>query len=495
MNRPLPLRSRLFVSYLLILLLGMGLAALLAWRSVEGLYLDTQRENLLAQASLTAAALQGQSLPGGAAQPYSQTSNVMPGIHTRLLSEQGAVIYNLPVPRGEVPAPPAENGAPISPEQLQARTEIASAMQGQPATAIRVVAGRRVLYAAAPVFGAVPSPGANSSLTGLVYLAMPLPAAGLPGSLILQLAGAALAATLVALAAGTLLARRIVQSVEAIARASVAVSAGDLNQRVATGSAIHEVNSLGQAFNQMTASLRQSDQAKNAFVADVTHELRTPLTVIKGTIETLEDGALDDVAGRGPLLASMQRETDRLIRLVNDLLVLTRADAGALNLDLQPLDLADLARARCDHLTSLAARGQVRLAVTGVEAAWGLGDVDRLSQVLDNLLDNAIRYSPPGTTVSVEISASAVVAGDHECWCAVRDCGPGIAEKHLPFIFDRFYRTDTSRNRQTGGAGLGLAIARALVLAQGGRISAESVLGQGTTIRFSIPASPENKGT
>jgi hypothetical protein len=114
------------------------------------------------------------------------------------------------------------------------------------------------------------------------------------------------------------------------------VSAGDLNQRVALGSQISEINSLGQAFNHMTASLRQADQAKTAFVADVTHELRTPLTVIKGTIETLEDGALDDLEGRGPLLQSMQRETDRLIRLVNDLLVLTRADAGALNLEIQP---------------------------------------------------------------------------------------------------------------------------------------------------------------
>ena len=483
MKTSTPLRTRLFLNTLAILLLGMGLAALLAWRAVETLYLDTQRENLLAQANLTAAALQGRPIPMAPAQSseegglsYLQTTNALPGIHTRLLSDQGAVVFSLPIPAGNVPAPPAENSAAISPQELLARPEIAQAIQGQAATAIRTVTGRRVLYAAAPVLGE------DGTVSGLVYLAMPLPAAGLPVTLLQELAGAALAAVIVALIAGTLLARRIIAPVEEISHAAAAVSAGNLNQHVPTESNISELNGLGQAFNAMTESLRQSDQAKNAFVADVTHELRTPLTVIKGTIETLEDGALDDVAGRGPLLESMQRETDRLIRLVNDLLVLTRADAGMLKMDIRPLDLAELARTRCEQLSALAACRQVRLAVTGAESAWVPGDADRLSQVLDNLLDNAIRYSPEGSTVTVELRS-----GESECHCAVRDCGAGIPEKHLAFIFDRFYRADPSRNRQTGGAGLGLSIVRALVLAQGGHISAESAVGAGTTVHFSLP--------
>lgn len=477
MRTPLSLRNRLFWNYAAILLLGMGLAALLAWRSVENLYIETQRENLLAQANLTSAALQGQPMPNAPAQPYSQMSNTLPGIHTRLLGEQGAVVFSLPLPPGDIVASSADN-TPISPQQLQERPEIAAAMQGQSTTAIRTVSNRRVLYAAAPVFGN------DGSLSGLVYLAMPLPASGLPLYLVLELIAAVLVAVVIALAAGSLLARHIVSPVEAIARAAAAVSAGDLNQHVPTGSEINELNNLGQAFNQMTESLRLSDQAKNAFVADVTHELRTPLTVIKGTIETLEDGALDDLAGRGPLLTSMQRETDRLIRLVNDLLILTRADAGTLNMEIQPLDLVELARARCSHLAALAARRQVQLALSGVESGCVWGDVDRLSQVLDNLLDNAIRYSPEGSTVTVEIGES-----ENECECTVRDCGAGIPAQHLPFIFERFYRADASRNRQSGGAGLGLAIVRALIVAQGGRISAESHTGQGTSIRFWLPRS------
>jgi signal transduction histidine kinase len=232
----------------------------------------------------------------------------------------------------------------------------------------------------------------------------------------------------------------------------------------------------------MTAGLRRSEQARNAFLTDVTHELRTPLTVIKGTIETLEDGALDDTDGRGPLLASMDRETDRLIRMVNDLLVLTRADAGALQLKPEPLDLAELARRRCEALSPLAKERGVDLLVEAGSRVEVRGDADRLAQVLDNLLDNALRYTAPGTTVRVAIQSEA-----DELTCRVTDAGPGIPAASLPFIFERFYRADASRNRQSGGAGLGLAIVRALVTAHGGRVEAESVEGRGTTISFRLP--------
>jgi two-component system sensor histidine kinase BaeS len=483
---PASLRTHLFFSYLAILLLGMGVAALLAWRSVEKLYIDTQRDNLLAQASLTAAALQGQPLPIEPAQPYLQTANTLPGIHTRLLSEQGAVLIGLPIPNSDITAPPVENNALLSRTELLQRSEIAQALQGQPATAVRSVASagnRRVLYAAAPVFRD------DGAVSGLVYLAMPLPQTGLPFNWLMELAGAALAAIILASITGTLIAQRVARPMQTIARAAAAISDGDLTQHVPLENSISELNGLGKAFNRMIESLRQSDQAKNTFVADVTHELRTPLTVIKGTIETLEDGGLDDAEGRGPLLDSMQRETDRLIRLVNDLLVLTRADAGTLNLRLQPLDLGEMARSRCEHLAPLAAHRQVKLLVAVDEATpppYVLGDADRISQVLDNLLDNAIRFSPEGSTIKVEVRQNG-----SECECTVHDCGSGIPQKHLPMIFERFYRADASRNRQTGGAGLGLAIARALVSAQGGRICAESAEGEGTTLRFFLPASAD----
>lgn len=477
-----PIRNRLFASFLAILLLGMGSATMLAWRSVEALYLDSQRENLLAQAQITASTLQGQTIQAGSAQPYMQTSNVAPGIHTRLLETQGVIAVGLPLPEGEIAMPPAENGGLVTSKELLQRAEIAQALQGRPATAIRVVAAagyRRVLYAAAPVLGA------DGEVTGMVYMAMPLPEGGLPSGFVMKLAGALLVAVLLAAIAGTLLARRIARPIETISRAATAVSAGAFSQQVPEKNGILEMDNLGKAFNAMTASLQQSNQAKNAFIADVTHELRTPLTVIKGTIETLEDGAIDDAAGRGPLLSSMHRETERLIRLVNDLLVLTRADAGSLHLKIQPVDLTELARARSARLTPLSAKRQIHINVTPAGSPSSLfvaGDIDRLAQVLDNLLDNALRYSPDQAEITVSIEKSS----DFGC-CSVHDRGPGIPAEHLPYIFERFYRVDASRSRQAGGAGLGLAIAQALVLAHKGRIEAESVVGQGTTMLFYLP--------
>ena len=477
-----PIQLRLSLTTLTVLLLGMGLAAVLTWLAVEQLFLTTQSENLRAQAQLTASALQGGPLPTTPIEPYTQTSNVLPGIHTRLLGEQGAVVVNLPLNTDNLPVqvPLAENAASVSPDELLQRSEIQSALQGIPDTSVRRVASvdnRQVLYAAAPIFAE------DASIIGIVYLATPLPAGRLPSNLIIQLIGAVVIAALLAGITGAVLSRRIAFPLEGLARAASAVAEGDLSQRVPTDSDIRELHSLGQAFNNMTANLRQSDQTKNAFIADVTHELRTPLTVINGTIETLEDGALDDIEGRGPLLVSMQRETNRLIRLVNDLLVLTRADAGALNLTIERIDLVELARSRCENLATLAAPRRVMLDVEAQDQAIVRGDADRLSQVLDNLLDNAIRHAPEGSTVTVTIKREG-----SEILCAVDDRGPGIPAGHLPFIFERFYRVDTSRSRHTGGSGLGLAIVHSLVSAHKGHIAIDSVEGQGTTITFWLPA-------
>jgi two-component system sensor histidine kinase VicK len=212
--------------------------------------------------------------------------------------------------------------------------------------------------------------------------------------------------------------------------------------------------------------------------------LRTPLTVIKGTIETLEDGAMDDLEGRGKLVTSMQDETDRLIRLVNDLLVLTRADAGLLKLNRGPVDLAALARQRCSHFEPAASRKIVSFDIKAEKPCIVSGDTDRLAQVLDNLLDNALRYSPEKGAVTVYIR----MAAGGVCECAIHDDGPGIPPEHLPRIFDRFYRVENARDKRGGEAGLGLSIVRSLLQAQGGSIRAESLPGQGTTLTFQLPA-------
>jgi two-component system sensor histidine kinase BaeS len=493
------LSARLALGYLVVILVGMGIAAPLAWLAVENLYLETQSANLQAQAELMAAALGNETsvagLPAGA---YSQAANTLPGIHTRIIDAQGAVLIDLVAPSivsGAVPlAMPvlAQNATgQVTPDELVSRPEIARALTGQSATAVRRVeisGGKRVLYAAAPLLAE------DGRVARIIYLATPLPNTGwqaLPPVIRWRFMGAILAAILLAGATGLLLARRISRPLGKLAVSAQAVAAGDLGQPAPDDSAITELAVLGHAFNTMLANLRQADQLKTAFISDVTHELRTPLTIIKGTIETLQDGAIDDLEARQPFLASMDRETERLIRLVNDLLVLTRADAGALNLKPISLDLPELVRMRCDHFEHIAGQRQVHLVVDcepqpGSPAPYRvLADPDRIAQVLDNLLDNALRYSPPGTGVTVSVSRHA---GQVEC--RVTDHGPGIAARHLPLIFERFYRADPARDRSEGGNGLGLAIVRGLVEAHGGRVHASSEAGQGACIAFVLPAAP-----
>jgi signal transduction histidine kinase len=271
--------------------------------------------------------------------------------------------------------------------------------------------------------------------------------------------------------------------VRRLTAAAGAVARGDLDQQVPARSR-DELGRLSRAFNDMTARLRAARQMQTDFVANVSHELRTPLTAIKGTVETLRDGAVDDRQVRDRFLKTVEDETDRLIRLVNDLLTLSRADSEALNLRRQPLDLVHLVRATTDKLASQA---EARDIVLRVEAAPGappvLADPDRIEQVLVNLLDNATKYSPTGGTVTVRVQGTP----DRQVRVDVQDQGIGIPEEELPRIGERFYRADRARSRSEGGSGLGLAIAQALIQAHGGRLSLESEEGHGTLASFTLP--------
>ncbi len=235
---------------------------------------------------------------------------------------------------------------------------------------------------------------------------------------------------------------------------------------------------------------RQLDRLRTNFVSDVSHELRTPLTAIKGTVETLQDGAVEDAAVRDQFLATIARETERLIRLTNDLLLLSRADAGRLPLTLTTVHMMEAAERARLQMAPLAAKGQVSLTVGGDLDAEAYADSDRVHQVLINLLNNAIAFSTPGGQVSIVVQRER---GD--VTCTVQDTGIGIAATELPHVFERFYRGDASRARTVsspdgGGAGLGLAIARVIVEAHGGQIWITSQLGQGTAVTFTLPGRP-----
>ena len=256
--------------------------------------------------------------------------------------------------------------------------------------------------------------------------------------------------------------------------AAESVEAGNYGVRVRARGP-RELRSLATAFNSMSGRLESSERERRRLLADVTHELRTPLTIMQGNLEALLDGVYPaDPAHLEPILD----ETRVLSRLVDDLRTLSLAEAGALTLHREPTDVGQL-------LTDSVASFRIQADAAGIELATALdgalpqAEIDpvRMREVLSNLLSNALRYTPRGGTVRVEASVA-----DGKLRVAVRDSGPGIAADALPHIFDRFYKSDESR-----GAGLGLAIAKSLVVAHGGEIEATSEPGQGTEMRFWLP--------
>jgi len=276
-----------------------------------------------------------------------------------------------------------------------------------------------------------------------------------------------LLSTLIALAVsacvGWWLSRRITRPVQQLTTAAEAVAQGQFDQAVQVRSR-DEIGRLGQTFNDMTARLQAARQMQVDFVADVSHELRTPLTSIKGTIETLRAGAVNDLEVRDRFLETVEAETDRLIRLVNDLLVLSRADSAALNLSRKPTDVGRLVQAAADRLAEQAQARELTIQVKiDPEAPPAWADADRIEQVLLNLLDNAIKYSRPGGSITLRVSA----APDRHVLVQVIDEGVGIPAAELPQLGQRFYRADKARSRAQGGHGLGLAIAQSLIHAHG----------------------------
>lgn len=292
-------------------------------------------------------------------------------------------------------------------------------------------------------------------------------------------------AAVVASMAGLLLSRALTRPIRQLTLAADEVARGDLERQVPVRSS-DEIGRLGQAFNRMVVQLRVTEQIRTDFVTNVSHELRTPLTAIKGLVETLRDGAVDDREVRDRFLATVEDETDRLIRLVNDLLVLSKADSQALKLKREPLDVRDLIE-RSVH--KLAPQLEEKGLLVEVSATDGprlvLADADRMEQVLVNLLDNAIKYSPEGGRITVAIDDEG--PAPEMVGIAVCDEGVGIPAEALPRVFERFYRVGRARSRDGGGSGLGLSIAKAIVEAHGGDITLESEEGQGTTVRFTLP--------
>lgn len=371
--------------------------------------------------------------------------------------------------------------------------------QGKAGSAtLRDLLGRLSVVAAAPVTGAPGDIGAVALVrpvgevtqTTRRYLVLIIE------SLLIGLA--------LSLLASFLLARGLMRPLLALEAAATRVAAGDFGQRVPVESD-DELGQVALSFNAMSERLGALQRERQELYASVSHELRTPVTSIKGFAQALDDnvGSPEDKRRH---VAIILEEASRLERLVNDLFQLARLEAGQVSFEWQMVDLAALAAGAVDKYRPQAARSGVRLDLEGPEAPGAgevgsisvRGDPDRLSQVLANLLENALRFTPGGGRIVVRVARAENERGEAcagKALVTVADSGPGIPGDDLGRVFDRFYTVDRSRARTKGGTGLGLAIVKEIAEAHGGRVWAGRAPEGGALLSLTLPLGPDQRET
>jgi len=300
-------------------------------------------------------------------------------------------------------------------------------------------------------------------------------------ALLLSLGIAVAAALVTTLAVSWFVTRRLTRPIAATAAAATRIAGGDYDARVPPSRLGVEFGVLDNAFNRMAATVQGAERRRRELLADVAHELRTPLATLDSFLEGIEDGVIPATTDTWH---TMREQTTRMRRLVADVDAVSRAEERQLNLQPHPVDLDDIAADAVRAAT--AAFGDKAVALDyrpSPTPAHATADVDRLREILDNLLGNALRHTRAGGTVTVTTRTRT-----HALEITVSDTGDGIAAEHLPHVFDRFYRADPARSRATGGSGIGLTIARALARAHHGDLTAASDgNGQGATFTLTLP--------
>ncbi len=283
--------------------------------------------------------------------------------------------------------------------------------------------------------------------------------------------------------------------------AALSKTVEEFGRRTSLSSEDVEINELGRFFKARCVPLKEDcllvflqditeekrvETIKKDFVANVSHELRTPLASIKGYSETLLDGGMEDEATRREFLRIIDRHATRMARLIDDLLILSKLESHQMTMDTAPVDLKELILPTVKSFEKQARDKGITMSSRLPEGLPSVqGDRDRLEQVMVNLLDNAIKYTHPGGSVSISASRS-----DGGVRVDVADTGIGIPSEDMPRIFERFYRVDKARSRELGGTGLGLAIVKHIIQGHSGRMHVESVPGKGSTFSFSLNAAP-----
>ncbi|QSO53096.1 HAMP domain-containing protein [Alicyclobacillus curvatus] len=296
---------------------------------------------------------------------------------------------------------------------------------------------------------------------------------------LLVLAG--IGAVLMALGLTVVLSKRIAEPLKQMAGATRELGKGNFEMRLPVVGE-DEVANLGESINELAKNLHRLETSRKEFLADISHELRTPMSYIRGYSQVLEEGLIQSPEETQKYLHIINEESKRLETLVNDLFVLAQADAGMLTVEKQSTQLENIVQQVVERMHKKAEDKQIQIHLEIPTLPTVYVDPLRMEQVLINLIDNAIRYTPAGGQIMVY--GQTVSQGVE---ISISDTGIGIPKEDLPRIWDRLYRVEKSRSRARGGTGLGLAIVKQIVELHGGHVTAESVEGKGTTMRFWIP--------
>lgn len=294
--------------------------------------------------------------------------------------------------------------------------------------------------------------------------------------------GTAILGIILSVILGFFLSRYITRPLREVSQVARRIAEGDFEERVRIKSR-DELGQLGETFNYMTQQLEDYEKMRREFVANVSHELRSPLTSIQGFMDALIEGKSRDEQEKVKYLSIIQKETNRLSKLVNELLDLSRFDAQVVHFDMEAFPITTVInRATASLKPQLDEKNLTVKTVIPKDLPNCYGDEDRIEQVVHNLLQNAIRYSPKGEKIL--ISARLLI---DELLVEIADNGPGIPREELPRVWERFSRVDKARSRGKGGTGLGLAIVEEIIKKHGGQVTVESEPGEGAVFGFTLP--------
>jgi two-component system OmpR family sensor kinase len=469
------LRTRLILSYVLVIVICLGIVA------ASLIVLLGDQINRIAIARLADTALPVYVQFRASARGQVSLNEAWTNLQ-EISQETGAYIFLLDANGTVIKQATPENGNWIPPSKF----DIAK-FTGSRTTPYRGIftapGGERFVLVSQPVSGLFKTPGPLPNPETLVLAVPRSQAIALWADLAKTFLWAGLAALAVSIIIAVVLARSVYVPIRRVTKAAGEIARGNYEQEVPVAGP-KEVTGLAESFNQMSRRVKSSQQMLRDFVADVSHELRSPLTSIKGFAQAIVDGTAKGKEGQLKAATVIEDESKRMMRLVEELLEFSRLESGQVKMAKQPLDVKELLN-QCHEIFSMRAEEKgVNLKLDLGPVSTVIGDIDRLEQVFSNLLDNALKHTPAGGQISINAKQSSPYFAE----ISITDTGPGIPAEQMMHIFERFYRADPATGK--AGAGLGLAIARQIVLAHGGDISARSTLGKGTEFLVRLPTQP-----